>query len=76
MNDLYWLVYNSTITIFTLCTPLLAHGYASVVVEFLIFAALCMEAQVIAPTHLILVVLQRQPRYCQKNLQPLQNPWY
>jgi hypothetical protein len=45
-SDLYWLTYNCTITIMTLCTPLLAFGYASLCVEFLIFAALSMEAQV------------------------------
>lgn len=44
--EMYWLTYNSTITIMTLCTPLLAHGYASLAVEYLIFAVLCMESQV------------------------------
>eukprot|EP00282_Hemiselmis_andersenii_P045117 CAMPEP_0172048972 /NCGR_PEP_ID=MMETSP1043-20130122/1822_1 /TAXON_ID=464988 /ORGANISM="Hemiselmis andersenii, Strain CCMP441" /LENGTH=379 /DNA_ID=CAMNT_0012707919 /DNA_START=155 /DNA_END=1290 /DNA_ORIENTATION=+ len=44
--DLYWLIYNNSVTIMTLCKPLLAHGYAPLAVEFLIFAALSMEAQV------------------------------
>lgn len=43
---MYWLTYNNTITIVTLCKPLLALGYASLAVEFLIFAALSLEAEV------------------------------
>ena len=45
-KDLYWLIYNGTITIFTLCTPLLAFGYSTLAIEFLIFASQSMEAQV------------------------------
>jgi hypothetical protein len=45
-SDLYWLIYNSTIQIFKMCTPLLAFGYASLAIEHLIFAALSLEAQV------------------------------
>ena len=45
-KELYWLVYNGTVTIFTLCTPLLAFGYPSLVIEFLLFACQSMEAQV------------------------------
>jgi len=44
--DAYFLVYNGTISIFTLCSPLIAFGYAQLAVEFLLFAALSMEAQV------------------------------
>ena len=42
----YWLVYNGTVTIFTLCTPLLAFGYPALIIEFIIFACQSMEAQV------------------------------
>ncbi|KAJ1485894.1 hypothetical protein T484DRAFT_2387924 [Baffinella frigidus] len=42
----YWLIYNGSISIFTLCSPLIAFGYAQLAVEFLLFAALSMEAQV------------------------------
>ncbi|EKX39048.1 hypothetical protein GUITHDRAFT_165079 [Guillardia theta CCMP2712] len=45
-KEAYWLVYNSTITIFTLCRPLLTCGYCSVAIEYLLFASLSMEAQV------------------------------
>uniref|UniRef100_A0A7S0DWM5 Fibronectin type-III domain-containing protein n=2 Tax=Hanusia phi TaxID=3032 RepID=A0A7S0DWM5_9CRYP len=45
-KEAYWLVYNSTITIFTLCRPLLTFGYCSVAIEYLLFASLSMEAQV------------------------------
>ena len=45
-KELYWLVYNGTVTIFTLCTPLLAFGYPSLVIEFLLFACQSMEALV------------------------------
>jgi len=45
-KDLYWLIYNGTVTMFTLCTPMLAFGYHSLVIEFLVFACQSMEAQV------------------------------
>ncbi len=44
--DFYWLTYNVTIAMMMLCTPLLAYGYASLSVEYLIFSALSMESQV------------------------------
>lgn len=47
--DMYWLTYNNTITIMSLCRPLLSLGYASIAVEFLIFAALALESEVRRP---------------------------
>jgi hypothetical protein len=46
VSDFYWLTYNATITMMMLCTPLLAYGYASLSVEYLIFSALSLESQV------------------------------
>jgi len=33
-QETYWLIYNGTISIFTLCSPLIAFGYAQLAVEY------------------------------------------
>ena len=42
-EELYWIIFNGTVHLYTVCEPLIDLGYASSAVNFLSWSILCME---------------------------------
>ena len=45
-EPLYWLVYNSVVLSYSFSRKMMSHGFSSKVVEYLIWASVCMESSV------------------------------
>uniref|UniRef100_A0A8C5J8P7 CFA54 protein n=1 Tax=Junco hyemalis TaxID=40217 RepID=A0A8C5J8P7_JUNHY len=45
-EDLCWLIYNGTIHIYTICRHLMVMGHSSKVLEYLLWASICMESSI------------------------------
>ena len=45
-EPLYWLVYNALVLIYSLSRSLMSHGFSPLVLEYLLWAAVCMESSV------------------------------
>uniref|UniRef100_A0A8C3NHW9 Uncharacterized protein n=1 Tax=Geospiza parvula TaxID=87175 RepID=A0A8C3NHW9_GEOPR len=45
-EDLCWLIYNGTIHIYTICRHLMVMGHSAKVLEYLLWASICMESSI------------------------------